>query len=104
MNVINSNNITFTHELYKIRAYLLHYVSLLEDFKKTVRFVEASPNPAMDAPERASERALSRELLKKECDQLVAHIDRLCSSQRFWDKRLTNVMHLASRIRMWGQS
>jgi len=95
MNVINSNNIKFTHELHKIRAYLLHYVSLLKDFKKTVKFVEASPNPAMDAPERASERALSRQLLKKECDHLLAHIDRLCSSQMFWDKRLTNIMHLA---------
>ncbi|KIJ45141.1 hypothetical protein M422DRAFT_207377 [Sphaerobolus stellatus SS14] len=94
LHVLKSNSINFTHELHKIRAYLLHYASLLEDFRKTVNFVYDTPNPAMDALEE-EEREFSRKLLKKECDNLMTQIDRLANSRVMWDKRLTNVMHLA---------
>ena len=93
--MLRSNNIGFTHELHKIRAYLLHYASLLEDFRRTVAFVYGTPNPAMDALDEF-ERDFSRNLLKKECDNLMTHIDRLANSRVMWDKRLTNVMQLVN--------
>jgi len=89
----------FTQELHRIRAYLLHYASLLDDFRKTVTFVSNTPNPAMDADDiNNAERELSGTLLKTECHNLMTHIDRLQNSREMWDKRLTNVMQLVNEI------
>ncbi|KAF8584986.1 hypothetical protein K439DRAFT_1616330 [Ramaria rubella] len=94
LNVISTNDMHFTQELHKIRAHLLHYASLLEDFNQSVHFVLDTPNPAMDHPKYEAERKSSRALLEKECKNLLTQIDRLKMSREMWDKRLKNVMHL----------
>jgi len=85
-----------TQELHKIRAHLLHYASLLEDFKHSVEFVRDTANPAMEA-ETEEYSKNSSELLKKECGNLLTQINRLKMSREMWDSRLQNVMHLVWR-------
>ncbi|KAF9531382.1 hypothetical protein CPB83DRAFT_848934 [Crepidotus variabilis] len=46
--VIYSNDLEMTHELHIIQAHLLHFENLLGDFKKTVEFIEVTPNPSME--------------------------------------------------------
>ncbi|KAF8523159.1 hypothetical protein BU17DRAFT_86332 [Hysterangium stoloniferum] len=95
LDVLGGNNIDFTKQLHQIRAYLLHYASLLEDFKKSVQFILDTPNPAMDAPINAGHRDFSRAILERECKILLSHIERLSNSRILWDQRLTNIMNLA---------
>ncbi|KAJ7481580.1 hypothetical protein FB451DRAFT_1338315 [Mycena latifolia] len=91
--VITTSNLLLTRELHIIRAHQLHYSALLEDFRKAVNFVRETPNPAMDArPEE--ERVFSRNLLERECKNLLSEIDRLEKARRMQDKRLKNVMNL----------
>jgi hypothetical protein len=95
--VIVTNDMALTQELHVIRAHLLHYASLLEDFRKSVLFVCNTPNPAMDADSIDDEtRARDKDLLEKECGNLLAEIDRLEMNRIMQDKRLQNVMHLVS--------
>lgn len=77
----NSRLTVVDSELHRIRAHLLHYASLLDDFKKSVKFVLTTPNPAMDSrnvPENGTAEMLTKEesaeLLKKECDNLISEI------------------------------
>ncbi|KAJ7481617.1 hypothetical protein FB451DRAFT_1236610 [Mycena latifolia] len=91
--VITTSNLLLTRELHIIRAHHLHYSALLEDFRKAVDFVRETPNPAMDAcPEE--ERVFSRNLLERECKNLLGEINRLEMGRRMQDKRLKNVMNL----------
>ncbi|KAJ7704297.1 hypothetical protein B0H17DRAFT_1039206 [Mycena rosella] len=91
--VITTSDLELTRELHIIRAHHLHYSALLEDFRKAVDFVRATPNPAMDArPEE--ERMFSRNLLERECKNLLNEIHRLEMGRRMQDKRLKNVMNL----------
>jgi 3-methyladenine DNA glycosylase AlkC len=84
-----------THELHRIRAHLLFFSSLLEDFKKSVIFILETPNPAMDSlPD--DERLFSRKLLEKECNNLLIEIERFEKARQMQDKRLKNVMNLVS--------
>lgn len=94
--VLENNDLDFTQELHRIRAHLLHYTSLLEDFRKTVQFVLDTPYPALDNKEYFTEDESkdSKELMKKECNNLLNEIERLEMARRMQDKRLTNVMHL----------
>lgn len=92
--VILTNESRLTHELHKIRAHLLHYASLLEDFHQAVIFVRDTTNPAMDAESHIDEKESSADLLKSECGNLLMQIERLQMSREMWDSRLTNVMHL----------
>ncbi|KAF8523158.1 cora-like Mg2+ transporter protein-domain-containing protein [Hysterangium stoloniferum] len=87
---INSNNMELTPELHKIRAHLLHYATLLEEFHESVVFVQETANPAMDSVKSCD----SVKLLTKECMNLLIHIKRLKMSREMWDKRLKNAMHL----------
>jgi len=82
-----------TQELHKIRAHLLHYASLLDDFIQTVEFVQETINPAMEIESEAY-RDNSNKLLARECAHLREQINRLQTSREMWDKRLQNVMHL----------
>ncbi|KAJ7057068.1 cora-like Mg2+ transporter protein-domain-containing protein [Mycena amicta] len=91
--VINTSDPHLTRELHVIRAHLLHHSALLEDFRKTVDFVLDTPNPAMDALPEA-ERVFSRQLLNRECRNLLSEIQRLEGSRTMQDKRLKNVMDL----------
>jgi len=90
---MGTNDIKMTRELHIIRAHLLHYESLLEDFSKTVKFVLNTRNPAMDSVEEG-QRIRDRRLLEKETKNLQIEIERLQMSRSMQDKRLKNVMHL----------
>ncbi|KAF8516401.1 hypothetical protein JB92DRAFT_2810383 [Gautieria morchelliformis] len=92
LEVIELRSIKFTQELHIVRARLLHYASLLDDFCKSVEFVRDTPNPAMDSD---SNRFWSKKLLDKECKNLLIQIERLSASRVSWDKRLQNIMQLA---------
>ncbi|KAJ3534834.1 hypothetical protein NMY22_g6750 [Coprinellus aureogranulatus] len=85
-----------TQELHAIRAHLMHYESLLEEFIKTVQFVKNTPNPGLDNPDALSDelRETTRSLIERECDNLIRDIVRLERSRLMQDKRLKNVMDL----------
>ncbi|KAG6901777.1 hypothetical protein C0995_008023 [Termitomyces sp. Mi166 len=93
--VIHSNDINLTQELHVIQAHLLHYGSLLEDFRKSVSFVLKTPYPGLDnlcyTPEH---RERSKALMKKECKNLLIEIERLDKARSMQIKRLKNVMNL----------
>ncbi|KAF9037772.1 hypothetical protein BJ165DRAFT_1416932 [Panaeolus papilionaceus] len=93
--VINTTELqmNLTKELHVIRAHHLHYSSLLEDFKKTVVFIRDTKNPAMKnvPPE---DKEFSRQIMNRECANLLSEIERLENSRRMQDKRLKNVMNL----------
>ncbi|KAH7921423.1 hypothetical protein BV22DRAFT_1019395 [Leucogyrophana mollusca] len=94
--VISTNDIHLTRELHILQAHLLHYTSLLQDFHKSVTFVLLTPNPAMDSPTYDTQkREDSKELMKKECDNLLSEIDRLEGRRAMQSSRLKNVMELA---------
>ncbi|KAK0224094.1 hypothetical protein IW262DRAFT_873230 [Armillaria fumosa] len=85
-SVFDPSNLFLTRELHIIRAYNLHYSSLLEDLRKAVVFIRDTPNPAMDTlPEE--DKQVSRTLLEKECRNLLSEIDRL-------DQRVQNFMNV----------
>jgi hypothetical protein len=93
--VIETNNITITRELHLISAHLLHYASLLEDFRKSVQFVLDTPNPAMESDMFTDEdRENDRRLLEQEAGNLLAEIKRLGMLRSMQNKRLKNVMDL----------
>ncbi|KDR66162.1 hypothetical protein GALMADRAFT_148072 [Galerina marginata CBS 339.88] len=90
--VLVTNNIHLTRELHIIRASLLHYTSLLENFRKAVIFIRNTPNPAIqDLPDYNN----SADLLNKECDNLISEIERLEMFRRMQEMRLENVLNLA---------
>lgn len=92
-----------TQELHVIRAHQLHYSSLLEDFRKTVEFIRDTTNPAMDSLPKAM-RNRSRELMKRECSNLMNEITRLDTSRKIVDKQLKNVMNLVGSSGYRGRS
>ncbi|KAG6918782.1 hypothetical protein DXG01_011533 [Tephrocybe rancida] len=94
--VIHTNDINFTQELHVIQAHLLHYESLLDDFRKTVVFVLDTPYPGLDNPSlyKPEHRDRSKELMKKECNNLLSEIERLEKARRMQGRRLKNVMNL----------
>ena len=78
-----------------IRAHLLHYTSLLSDFKKTVEFVRDTHNPAMDDNTITdAQRVNDKNLLRQECGHLLTEIERLQMSRQMQDDRVQNVTHL----------
>ncbi|KAF9446764.1 hypothetical protein P691DRAFT_803529 [Macrolepiota fuliginosa MF-IS2] len=90
--ILVTNDVYQTRELHVIRASLLHYTSLLEDFKKAVLFVQNTPSPTMlDHPERQ----LSMHVMDRECNVLVSEIDRLEMFRKTQDMRLENLVNLA---------
>ncbi|KDQ11807.1 hypothetical protein BOTBODRAFT_46216 [Botryobasidium botryosum FD-172 SS1] len=92
---ITTNDLEFTYELHVIRAHLLSYASLLEDFRKSVVFIRDTHNPAMDCTSIDEEtRNSDRTLLNKECGSLLSEIERLEMNRKMQDARLQNVMDL----------
>lgn len=112
--VITANDLEMTNELHVIQAHLLHFESLLEDFKLTIEFVLNTPNPAMDKVERSLDgtdgdevevdleeaefeekrREFSRRLLHRESHNLLSEVARLERQRTMMEKRLQNVMDL----------
>ncbi|KAF9473382.1 hypothetical protein BDN70DRAFT_867464 [Pholiota conissans] len=96
--VILTNDMQLTHELHVVRAHLLHFESLLEDFRKTVEFVQGTPNPSVqprEGEEVGEEYKRSREIMERECGNMLTDIARLERSRDLQDKRVKNVMDLA---------
>ncbi|KAG6918781.1 hypothetical protein DXG01_011532 [Tephrocybe rancida] len=94
--VIHTNDIHLTQELHIIQAHLLHYESLLDDFRKTVVFVLDTPYPGLDNPSlyTPEHRDRFKELMKKECNNLLSEIKRLEKARLMQGRRLKNVMNL----------
>jgi hypothetical protein len=62
-------------------------------------FILHTPNPAMDSESIPDDvRAWSKNLLKKECDNLLSEINRLEKGRIMQDRRLKNVMNLVCAI------
>ncbi|KAF8123855.1 hypothetical protein EV363DRAFT_1587052 [Boletus edulis] len=94
--VLNSDNIRETRHLHILQAHLLYYRNLLEDFKKSVIFVQETKNPAMDDPSITDgERARAKRIMVKETDYLLSEIERLESQRMMQVMRLKNVIDLA---------
>lgn len=91
---MRTHNIDFTQELHKIRAHLLYYISLLEDFRNSIKFIRSTPNPVMEFRSEEEETKRSQNMLLKECDNLLTEIDRLELNRKMEDERLKNVMDL----------
>jgi hypothetical protein len=80
-----------------MRAHLLHYTSLLRDFRKSVEFVSDTANPAMDSNDiDDATRAADKELLNNECRNLLLEIHRLELNRKTMDDRVQNVQNLVS--------
>ncbi|KAF4613938.1 hypothetical protein D9613_007713 [Agrocybe pediades] len=90
--VLITNDIHLTRELHIIRASLLHYASLLDNFRKTVLFLRKTPNPAMHDQQNHNRSA---DLMNQESDTLVSEIERLEMFRKMQEMRLENVMNLA---------
>ena len=93
--VITTNDVALTYELHVIRAHLLHYTSLLRDFRKSVEFVRDTANPAMDSEDIDDATCDSdKELLNSECGNLLSEIHRLELSRDGVDDRVHNLQNL----------
>lgn len=102
---MSTNDPKMTHELHVIRAHILHYDSLLGDFRKTIQFVEKIQNPTLATttvtPSSSSSATTLngandewKDLLHKECAHMLSGVDRLEETLKMHDKRLRNVMNL----------
>ena len=69
----------------------MHYTSLLQSFRKTVLFVQTTPNPAMQDDPALDE---ATQLMERECATLISEIERLEMFRAMQDMRLENVMNL----------
>lgn len=93
--MITTNDLAFTYELHVIRAHLLHYTSLLRDFRKSVEFVRDTHNPAMDCDDITdAQRKSDYDLLVTESANLLSEVERLEVSRTMLDDRVQNVTHL----------
>jgi len=96
--VIGHNQVKLTQRLHVIRAHLLHYESLLDNFKKSVEFVRNTPNcSTVHAQQNGMDK--SSVLLEKECNILIEQIERLEKGRQMQNMRVQNVMNLVfSRV------
>ncbi|TFK75702.1 hypothetical protein BDN72DRAFT_451962 [Pluteus cervinus] len=113
LRVIISSDMEYTREVHVIRAHLLHYESLLQEFRKTVEFIARARHPAFDSHvdsgnEAASshgsvtldglvwteQKHLTQRLMETECSTLLCELERLELTRIMQDKRLKNVMNL----------
>ncbi|KAF8527528.1 hypothetical protein BU17DRAFT_81731 [Hysterangium stoloniferum] len=94
ISVFRTHDVAFTQELHKVQAHLLSYEPFLDDFSNAVLFLRNTHNPAMDSlPQK--ERRESKDLLQKECRNLLLEVDRLKMNRKIQNNRLKNVMGLA---------
>ena len=94
--VLITNDTNLTHKIHAIRAHLLHYESLLGDFRKTIEFIMQTPFPGLDDSARYPPRSreISRQLLETESANLLREIQRLEDTKELQERRLKNVMNL----------
>lgn len=92
VEILKTNNVYQTRELHIIRASLLHYTSLLEDFKKSVLFIQNTPSPTI---QDHTGRLRSGQIMERECNVLVSEIERLEMFRKMQDMRVENLVNLA---------
>jgi hypothetical protein len=85
---------TLTQQLHVVRANLLHYESLLEDFRKTVVFIAETPNPMLENLDTPETIAFVKDLMRRESANLLDEIARLEQNREMQDHRLKNAMNL----------
>jgi len=98
--VMTSNDLEFTEELHIVRAHLLHYESLMDEFRKTVEFVAKVDSPALD-DDSPEDKKTTRGLITRECENLLRDIKRLERNRMMQDRRLKNVMDLVRSIQLF---
>jgi hypothetical protein len=84
-----------TQQLHVIRAHHLHYASLLDDFRETVRFIRDTANPALDALS-PDDRVWNTDTMQRECANLLSEVERLESDRAMQEWRVKNVLDLVS--------
>jgi len=95
-DVLHDSRIELTRKLHVLQAHLLHYQSLLHNFKLSVSFIQETPNPAMESDAfTEEERKASKEVMEQESRNLLSEIDRLEKRREMLSNRLKNVMDLA---------
>lgn len=98
--ILSSENIRETRDLHILQAHLLYYRTLLDDFRKSVLFVQETTNPAMQDPSVTDkERTESEKIMKKETEYLLSEIERLESQRTMQVMRLKNVIDLVRYLR-----
>jgi hypothetical protein len=73
---METNSMRLVRQLHKIQASLLHYASLLTNFRKSLQFLRKIHNPAMDHSRPETQKRSEKEK-EKECINLMTEIDRL---------------------------
>jgi hypothetical protein len=99
------NNVDFdsmadrNHSLHSLQAHLLQYQTHLHDFEKSVTFVKENPNPALEpeVEDNTTKDLMTREkeLMERECDNLLSEITRLEKKCTMFVNRLKNATELA---------
>ncbi|KAF8178471.1 hypothetical protein BJ912DRAFT_908008 [Pholiota molesta] len=95
--VMGTNDPQLTEELHVVRAHLMHFEALLEDFRKTVQFVQDTPAQCLlprEGEKETEEQMRSKATMKRECGNMLTEIGRLERSRDLQDKRVKNVMDL----------
>ncbi|KAF7368937.1 hypothetical protein MVEN_00219900 [Mycena venus] len=89
-----STDITLTQQLHVVQARLLHYQSLLEDFRKSVLFIAETQNPMLEHVNDLSAEMIVfvKDKISKESTNLLNEIARLEQSRSMQEKRLRNAM------------
>jgi hypothetical protein len=94
--VLHDDRIELTRKLHILEAHLLHYQSLLHNFKISVSFIQNTANPAMESEAFTEEqRMASKEVMEQESGNLLSEIDRLEKRRDILSNRLKNAMNLA---------
>ncbi|KAJ6460942.1 hypothetical protein C8R45DRAFT_794377, partial [Mycena sanguinolenta] len=93
--VITMTDMTLTQQLHVVRAHLLHYASLLEDFRRSVVFCAQTPNPMLEHASDTETIASVKARMRSESQNLLDEIERLEQNRKMQEKRLKNVMDLA---------
>jgi len=99
--VLHTADMRLTYELHSIRAHHLHYTSLLEDYYKHVQFIRDTRNPMLDSFLPA-EKKYSKDILRRECENLTSEINRLKDQLHMQERRLKNVMGLVICFRLYN--
>ncbi|KAJ7654793.1 hypothetical protein B0H17DRAFT_1338209 [Mycena rosella] len=96
--VMATTDMSLTQKLHVVRAHLLHYASLLEDFSKTVKFVAKTRNRVVEhasGTQSADTITYVKDLMQRESANLLSEISRLEQTRMMQDSRLKNVIDLA---------
>ncbi|KAM6501088.1 hypothetical protein JOM56_004102, partial [Amanita muscaria] len=88
--LIRTSSLDLTQQLHIIRAHHLYYSNLLQSFRKTVMFVQSTPNPSLTK----EQREICSFLMDRECKTLLKEVDRLNTERQMQEERLRNVMNL----------